>query len=176
MILFADESSMQLLPNVVHTYAPIGHRPVLKQYKKPQKVYIISAIAPSGKIYYQTGDHRFKSAGIVRFLKYLLSNISCKIKLIWDGSTLHFSEKVKALLSTLKPGRLTLFKLPAHSPELNPDEQVWAYLKQESDLKNYAAKNFTELRTKVICHMDELKQQPQRIKAMFTHRECGWDV
>ena len=176
MILFADESSVQLLPNVVHTYSLVGHRPVLKWYKKSEKVYVISAIAPSGKMYYQTGGHRFKSAGIVRFLKHLLSRIPCKIHLIWDGSALHFSEKIKALLSTLKPGRLTLYKLPAHSPELNPDEQVWAYLKQESDLKNFAAKNFTELRERVIQHMEELKQKPQRIKAMFLHQDCGWEI
>ena len=157
-MLFADESTIQLLANVVHTYSPRGKTPKLNWWKKPQKVHAISAISPQGDLYYQTRDARFKSMGIVHFLKSLVRKIRRKIILIWDGASIHFAQSVKDYLTTLRPGKLTLVNLPAHSPELNPDEQVWAYLKCESDLKNFAAKNFTELRQVVRAQLQKLKK------------------
>ena len=169
MLLFADESSVQLLANVVHTYAPRGQTPTLEWWKKSQKVNAISAISPDGELFYLTRYNRFKSMGIVHFLKYLVRQTRRKIILVWDGAKIHFAEAVKKFLRTLKPGRLQLVKLPAHSPELNPDEQVWGYLKCESNLKNFAAKNFTELRQMVTEQFQLLAKNPDRIKKMFHH-------
>ena len=70
---------------------------------------------------------------IVHFPKYLVRQTRRKIILVWDGAKIHFAQTVKDYLSTLRPNKLTLVKLPTHGPELNPDEQVWAYLKCESD-------------------------------------------
>lgn len=159
---------------MVHTYAPKGETPKLNWWKKAEKVYAISAISPQGDLYYQTRDARFKSMGIVHFLKYLVRQTRRKIILVWDGAKIHFAQTVKEYLSTLKSGKLTLVKLPAHSPELNPDEQVWAYLKCVSDLKNFAAKNFTELRQAVRTQFHKLKTDPDRIKKMFAHPDFGY--
>lgn len=112
--------------------------------------------------------------GIVYFLKYLIRRIKRKIILIWDGATIHYAKEVKEFLAQLKPGKLTLVRLPAHSPELNPDEQVWAYLKCQSDLKNFAAKNFTELRQAVREQLDLLGNNPEKIKKMFQHPDCSF--
>lgn len=100
----------------------------------------------------------------------MLSHIFCKIYLIWDGATLHFTEKVKVLLRSLQLGRLTLLKLPAHSPELNPDEQVWTYLKQESDLKNFVVKTLQnlELKSGIICM--SLSKKLKELKPCFASR------
>lgn len=172
--MFADESTIQLLPNVVRTYAPRGQTPCLKYSNRPQKVYVISAISAEGNLYYQTRDTRFTGMGIVRFLDHLINNIKRRILLVWDGATVHFSHYVKDFLMNLGPDRLNLFKLPSNSPELNPDEQVWAFLKNQSELRNFAAKNFTELRHKVRQQLELLKQQPERIKKMFHHPDCGY--
>lgn len=165
---------MQLLANLVHTYAPKGQTPVLKYWGKSQNLHAISAISPQGELFFQTRDERFKSMGIVHFLKFLLRRSRRKIILIWDGSQIHFSQAVKDFLRTLEPGRLQLVKLPAHSPELNPDEQVWKYLKGESTLRNFPAKNFKELRLMVNQQLQLLAQQPQRIQQMFRHPLCGF--
>ena len=43
--------------------------------------------------------------------------------LIWDGAGFHTSKAVKT------PSNVTLLRLPAYSPELNPVENLWHYLK-----------------------------------------------
>ncbi len=44
--------------------------------------------------------------------------------LIVDNASWHDSEKLKI------PGNITLFPLPPYSPELNPMENLWCYLKE----------------------------------------------
>lgn len=45
---------------------------------------------------------------------------------IWDNATFHRSSK---LVEALKLGGIELLFLPAYSPDLNPIEQFWAWLK-----------------------------------------------
>ncbi len=42
---------------------------------------------------------------------------------VWDGAGFHRSKKLKV------PGNITLVRLPPYSPELNPIENLWHYLK-----------------------------------------------
>ena len=43
--------------------------------------------------------------------------------IIWDGAGYHKSKSLQ------KPENITLIQLPAYSPELNPIENLWHYLK-----------------------------------------------
>jgi transposase len=51
------------------------------------------------------------------------------IFLVVDGRRIHRAKKLPALLKQLD-GKITLFFLPPHSPQLNPDEWVWNQVKQ----------------------------------------------
>jgi hypothetical protein len=48
---------------------------------------------------------------------------------IVDGHPIHKAKLVRAYVDSLK-GQLKLFYLPPYSPQLNPDEQVWAHVKR----------------------------------------------
>jgi transposase len=43
--------------------------------------------------------------------------------MIWDGAGFHTSDELKV------PANVPLIRLPAYSPELNPIENLWQYLK-----------------------------------------------
>jgi transposase len=62
------------------------------------------------------------------FLKRLLFKQKEPVFLIVDGHPAHKSKKVKAFVDSTE-GKLRLYYLPGYSPELNPDETVWAYVK-----------------------------------------------
>jgi transposase len=61
-------------------------------------------------------------------LKRLLFKQEKPVFLIADGHPVHKSKKVKAYVESAK-GKLKLFYLTGYSPELNPDETVWSYVK-----------------------------------------------
>lgn len=51
------------------------------------------------------------------------------IVLMWDNATCHTDAAMRALIAT---GHwLTVFRLPAYAPDLNPAERVWSHLKKE---------------------------------------------
>jgi len=63
------------------------------------------------------------------FLTRLMIGASKPIFVIVDGHPIHKSKLVKDYVESLD-GMLKLFYLPPYSPQLNPDEQVWAHVKR----------------------------------------------
>ena len=51
-----------------------------------------------------------------------------RVVLIWDGLSAHWSIKMRAFLDSQRDW-LTVERLPAYAPELNPVEYLWANLK-----------------------------------------------
>nr|WP_169315386.1 transposase [Verminephrobacter aporrectodeae] len=69
-----------------------------------------------------------------------------KVFLVVDGHPAHKAKLIKSFVQD-NADRLELFLLPPYSPELNPDELVWAHVKarvakatvQTKDERNYSA-------------------------------------
>lgn len=118
--------------NQFTTYAVEGQGVCLKRYQSvTERVYAISGITASGKLYYKTQKTPYKSDDVILFLDHLLEKINGHIHTVWDNASIHFSKKIKAYLEQEIPSkRLTLYALPRYCPELNPDEQVWNHLKK----------------------------------------------
>jgi transposase len=64
----------------------------------------------------------------IDFLRRLLFKQKEPVFLIVDGHSVHKSKRVRAFVKSTE-GKLRLYYLPGYSPELNPDETVWAYVK-----------------------------------------------
>lgn len=77
------------------------------------------------------------------------ANPDKKLMIILDNSSIHKSKKVRAFVK--KHGWVELFFLPPYSPEYNPIERFWLWLKQTV----YGCKSFTKI--------DELIQQVRRL-------------
>ena len=91
-----------------------------------------------------------KGADIANFLSKLLYHFRSKnLLIIWDGAKQHFSDEVKALLKKSGEKRIHLEILPAHSPELNVDEQAHGYIKKNL-LANRLFYKLSDLRNAVI--------------------------
>jgi putative transposase len=68
-----------------------------------------------------------KAPDVIRFLSHLLKHLRGHVFLVWDGGAQHRAKVTKAYIA--KHPRLHVFRFPAYSPELNPDEFVWNNLK-----------------------------------------------
>ena len=99
---------------------------------------------------------------IISFLDQLLSDIEVFLYIFWDNIMIHRSKKVKKYLGTHND-RLVTRRIPAYSPELNPDEFVWNVLKYQ-ELPNFCPIDMEVLKFTVTETMNRLKNNPGRLK------------
>jgi transposase len=118
-----------------------------------------------GRLVTQVRDSSFNGAAIVGFLRHLLQQVAGKIVLIWDGARIHSCQEVKDFLSEGAAERLHLIRLPAYSPELNPDEGVWQWVKHQ--LGNVCCLDFAELRYELRLAIQRLRYRPHILKSFF---------
>ena len=146
-IYYHDEATLQPCANVVPTYAPKGKTPELALFdtKGYQHVCLASSICATGDMFFRIRDSSFKGAGIVEYLQELLAHTTRKILLIWDNASWHKSAETVAFLRSEAGKRLWVARTPPYSPELNPDELVWANLKRVQ-LPNRVVKNSSALK------------------------------
>ena len=64
------------------------------------------------------------------FLRQLRAKHPGPLIVIWDNSPAHGGEAIRDYLTT-PDLRLRLVRLPAYSPDFNPDEAIWAWAREE---------------------------------------------
>ena len=173
-ILYIDESAFSYCPYVCKTYSPKGIRPILTHGYHRGGIQAISAVAPSGKIYYDIKSGTMKGADVANFLSKLLYHFRSKnLLIIWDGAKQHFSDEVKALLKQKGEKRVYLEILPAHSPQLNVDEQAHGYIKKNL-LANRLFYKLSDLRNAVIEGYEYLKNNSWLVYNFFFQEDTAF--
>jgi len=166
-IFFADESSVRSDYHSGTTWAPRGKTPVVGSTGARHKVNLISAISPRGSMRFMVTEDRLIASAFIEFLKRMMVGATRPIFLIVDNHPVHRSTEVKEFVKKTK-GRLRLFYLPPYSPELNPDEHVWNYLKNHK-IGRQSTQNGWDLYKRVKGIMHSLQKYPEKIRSFFKH-------
>jgi len=127
-IFFGDEASIRSDYHAGTTWAPKGKTPVLMTTGARFKINMLSAVSSKGELRFMLSERGLSAELFIDFLKRLLQGVDYPIFLIVDGHPAHHSLKVRKFVESTE-GKLELYYLPGYSPELNPDESVWAYTK-----------------------------------------------
>lgn len=161
-ILFQDESGMQSRPNVRKTWSIRGKRPVMKVREKRDRISISSAVTVDGDLYFMLKEESMNEDDTISFLEQLLSEIPGFLYIFWDNIMIHRSKKVKAFLFQHNDRMITR-RIPAYTPEMNPDEFVWNVLKYQ-ELPNFCPDNGNELISVATERLTKLKNDPLRLR------------
>lgn len=170
---FLDECGFSCTPFIARTWAPVGKTPVVVHPFNWDHVSAISVITTTGKLYFRLHPNKsITSDKIVAFLRQFLRQVKGKIILYWDGIPPHKSKKVKDFLA--HHPRLQIRRLPPYSPDLNPDEGVWDYVKTR-ELPNLTMKDTTELVRNVRGALRKVQHRPTLIKSFLFESKLPWD-
>lgn len=143
ILYFQDESNISLTAFLGKTWAPVGQTPIQRVTGKRGGVSAMSAISASGQLVFRLHQKRITSVEMIDFLAQLLKHHKNRhLVVVMDRATPHTSQKTKTFIKEQR--RLHAFYLPPYSPDFNPDEQVWNYLKHE-ELKSHQARTKDEL-------------------------------
>ena len=136
-------------------------------------VSLIGGVTPTGRVLLQVREQALRGPDVVRFLQHLLRHIAGKLLVVWDGSPIHRAQVVKDFLAQGAAKRLHLEPLPAYAPELNPDEELWQYLKHR-ELRNVCCHSLTELRHELRLAIARVRHKLAAIRAWIRH--CGYSL
>ena len=168
LILWQDESGLRPDRLVAKQgYALKGQRAIAASTGNRQGVNMISALANSGELRFRIFEGRFSAQVFIEFLDRLIRSIpERKLHLICDNHSTHHAKAVKKWVAE-HPERIELHFLPAHSPQLNPDEQL------NQDVKRHMREIYpkptdkTTLRAELARFLHRRQRQPKIIAAYF---------
>lgn len=167
MLYFQDESGVSLIPVLGRTWSERGKTPKVMVTANRGGLCITSAISPAGKLIFRIEKGRINSEKHIEFLKNIIKqHPNRKIIVIEDRAPAHRAKKVDEFVEENK-NKLAIYKLPSYSPELNPDEHVWKYLKAYQ-LKAHQAQNTQELTHLVKRKMHSIQRNKPLLLSFFS--------
>jgi transposase len=169
LLFYADEALVSLIPYVGRTWAFPEAKPIVRvSGQRGKHVGITAAINAQGRMGFELTREKemFTAKVFLRFIRKLRREHPGRfIVLIVDGAPTHTAKIVKAYAKDNKK----LFRLeilPAYSPELNPTEKSWGFLKSKN-LNGSQARDKAELRESVKGHMKKMRKDKSRIISFF---------
>ena len=142
-VVFLDESGLSQKPPVRRTWAPRGKTPVLCHTFNWKKLSICAALGyrwdgKESRLFFRIVADSFNDEKLSDFLSQLRKEfLRKKVILVWDGLPSHRSRRMTSYLKQ-QDKWLTVVRLPAYAPELNPVESAWANIEGQ-ELANRCA-------------------------------------
>jgi len=166
MLYFQDESGVSLIPVLGKTWAPKGKTPKIKVTGNKGGLCVTSAISPAGRMVFRIENDTIHAEEHIDFLKQIMrQHPHRKIIVIEDNARPHIAKEVRNFVKENK-NKIAVYYLPTYSPDLNPDEKVWKYLKYVK-LKAHQARNIKEFKPLVQAKMQSIQKKPKLIKSFF---------
>jgi transposase len=162
-VWFQDEARFGQQGTLTSVWAEKGSRPTAVKQTEYQWLYCYAAVNP------HTGESvallvETVSAVVMSIYLAMISKQvgpGRHVVLVLDQAGWHVARHLKV------PANITLLHLPPYSPELNPVERLWAYLKSHNlsnrvfddynhllDQTSHAWRQFDESRLRSLCHTE----------------------
>ena len=125
-VWFQDEARIGQKGSIAYVWAPVGSRPPMVRDNRHDSVHLFGAICPARGV----GAAIIMPAVNTEAMNQHLKEISTQVAqgahavLVCDGAGWHQQGGRLRV-----PDNITMLPLPAYAPELNPMENVWAYLR-----------------------------------------------
>jgi len=160
-IWFQDEARIGQKNKITRRWAKRGTRPSAPHDQRTASVYIFGAICPV----------EGKGAGLVlpycnmAAMEMHLIEISRAVSLgahcvlVMDQAGWHTSDKLNV------PANITIAALPSRSPELNPVENIWQFMR-DNWLSNRIFKSYDDIVAHCCDAWNRLVDQPSRITSI----------
>ncbi|WP_438498240.1 IS630 family transposase [Paenibacillus sp. IHBB 3054] len=157
-LLFEDESMIRSYQALQYNWFPRGRQRKVPTYGKHEGAKLFGAINyETGQVHHRE-EEKANTEAFIRFLQDLLTAYpNGKIALILDNSRIHHAIGLQPFLE--EHPRLQLVFLPPYSPNLNPVEGLWLWLKSDV-VNNVFFEKFYKIKLHVSQFMKRINQQP----------------
>jgi transposase len=176
-IFFQDEVGFQTEGTLAYSWGPIGEDIVVKNYGRHGRVNLMGVYeVGSGEFFYRTTFLRGNALRFKRFLCCLKRKFrSDKILIIADNASFHKAKWFTKWWQGLNWLRIEF--LPAYSPDFNPIERLWKWIKKEyvhnqcwlskEKLREYLEEKLSGMIENKEQYIGTMKKELLRLKAAF---------
>lgn len=157
----ADLGALRTDPRVYHRY-------------RHDRLSVISGLSVSpGRrrvgLYFRCHRHNIRHPDVCDFFRHLLRHLRGQVIAVLDNASIHKGEAIRELCRRYP--RLHLESLPPYTPELNPDEGVWADAKAR--LANGRPDDLDALYRRLYATLRTVKQSPSRLRRWIHQSELS---
>lgn len=160
---FQDEARFGQQNTTTRLWAERGTRPRAVKQQQFEYAYLFGSVCPSRGIGEALVVPWVNKEIMLTHLQQI-SQVTEKGRhavVIMDGASWHTDDIAKDI------DNLSIIKLPPYSPELNPVEQVWSWLRQHY-LANQSFKDYEDIVSKVCAAWNQFLTCTKRVTKMFS--------
>jgi hypothetical protein len=160
-LFFEDEASFGRMNHVRKCWVYRDDRAIVKKQAVREYIYALTAVCP------ETGE----TCSIIspycntEAMNALLNEVSMQFKhyriiMVMDSASWHTT---KALIV---PENINILPLPPYSPELNPTEHIWDYIREQKEFNNHTFDSIDDVDKKLGEALCDLHNEKNIIKSM----------
>jgi transposase len=160
-LLFEDESMIRAYLALQYNWFPTGQQRKIATHGEHKGAKLFAAID------YETGhvihreEEKFTATAFQRFLDDILQGYpEGQIAIVLDNARTHHADEIQSFLR--QHPRLRLVYLPKYSPEFNPVEGLWKWLKHDV-VNNVFFHTFYVIRSHIAAFMKRVNQSPLEV-------------
>jgi transposase len=168
-IWFQDEARFGQQNTTTRLWAEKGSRPRTIRQQQFDYVHIFGAICPANGKTEAIISPVMNIAVMAEHLTLIsrAKEAGRHALVIADGASWHNNTALESI------DNVSIMKLPPYSPELNPIEQVWQWLRQ-NELANQAFSGYEEIVQKVSDAWNIFREDLTRVKSICTRDWAGF--
>jgi transposase len=124
-VWFEDEARFGQKGSLTTVWAERGTRPAAPKQTAYANLQVLTAVCPATGRAEGLVAPKLNTPVVQTFLDQLSATIPAgtHVVLVWDGAGYHVAQALRV------PANMTVVGLPPYSPELNPVERLWLYLR-----------------------------------------------
>jgi len=160
-VYFQDESRFGQQGTLTNVWARKGSRPTAVRQTEYQYLWVIGAVCPETGHAEGLLSPQLNAKIVNEFLAQFARTLPAdeQAVMIWDGAGFHVAKELRV------PENVTLVKLPPYSPELNPIENLWHYLKSHF-WSNRAYDDYDALEQAAVDAWEQAVLDPELMKTV----------
>jgi len=150
-VWFQDEARIGQQGTLTNVWAPVGSRPTAVRQTEYEWCYLFAAVNPITGASSAMVTPTVHTMLMDQHLAFISREVGPQVHvvLVLDRAGWHVAKALKV------PQNITLLHLPPYSPELNPAERIWGYLRGHH-LSNRIYQNYDELFTETTTAWNRL--------------------
>ena len=136
-------------------------RAIVTQQIIREYIYAYTTVCPATGETFSIISPQNDTTAMTVFLKLLSDNFNdYNMAIVLDSAGWHRSKTLPI------PENIFLIHLPPYSPELNPVEHIWDYIREQKGFNNHSFNSLGDVELQLMMALKEINQENEKIKSL----------